>query len=62
MSWSPGSLERATGAVVLLDIEGAFDNLQPDHAIEAYREKGAPEWFLKWYAPYLKEGSRTFQA
>ena len=50
-----GVLRKGYGAVVLLDIEGAFDNLQPDHAIEAYREKGAPEWFLKWYAPYLKE-------
>ena len=41
--------------MVLLDIEGEFDNLQPDHAIDTYREKGAPEWFLKWHAPYLKE-------
>ena len=55
MSWSPGSFGKGYGTVVLLDIEGAFDNLQPDHAREAYREKGAPEWFLNWYAPYLKE-------
>ena len=39
---------------VFLDIQGAFDNLRPEKALKAMKDKGVPRWFIEWYGPYLK--------
>ena len=38
---------------ILLDIQGAFDNVNAACARETLRERGFPEWFLEWYGDFL---------
>ncbi len=39
---------------VFLDIQGAFDNVQPESIIQGIREKGITEHFIRWYEHYLR--------
>ncbi|MEO1808482.1 MAG: reverse transcriptase family protein, partial [Bacteroidota bacterium] len=38
---------------ILLDIQGAFDNVDASRARAALRERGFPPWFLEWYGDFL---------
>ena len=44
---------------VLLDIQGAFDNLKAAKAKEAMIKHGLPEWFVKWYGTFLTKRYAT---
>ena len=48
-------LRGGFGMGAFLDIQGAFDSLVPDKAIEAMERKGFPPWFLSWYDKFLKD-------
>ena len=37
-----------------IDIKGAFDNVDPDQAMNAIDKRGLPKWFTKWYRHYIK--------
>jgi len=39
---------------VFLDIEGAFDNLDPEAVLSGMRDKCIPDKIMKWYGHYLK--------
>ena len=45
---------------VFLDIKGAFDNVNPDKAIEAMEERGLEKYIIRWYGNFIK--SRTITA
>ena len=45
---------------VFLDIKGAFDNVDPDKAIEAMEERGVDKYITRWYGNFIK--SRTITA
>lgn len=53
-----GALERKEKAImVFLDIQGAFDNVDPDKAMDQARKRGFPPWFCNWYGDFLKNRS-----
>ena len=39
---------------IFLDIRGAFDNVNPEEATKALKERRFPEWFTTWYGHYIK--------
>ena len=48
-----GALRGQYSLGVFLDIQGAFDYVNPDRAIDAMKRKGANPNIVKWYAYYL---------
>ena len=48
-----GVLNRQMTLSVFLDIQGAFDNVDPKAAIKAMRKRNFPEKIINWYSNYL---------
>ncbi len=45
---------------VFLDIQGAFDNVQPESIIQGMRDKDIEEHFIRWYEHYLRNRKIEF--
>ena len=52
-------LQGEYALVVLLDIQGAFDNVPFTSVLTGFRNKGFPDWFIQWYKHYLQFRTTT---
>ncbi len=50
-----------TGTLILFDISGFFDNLNPQHTIHILRIKGFPNTICKWALSFLTEWTANLQ-
>ena len=50
-----------TALAVFLDVQGAFDNVDPSKAIHAMERRGFPPQMVHWYTSYLTTRLTTFR-
>ena len=50
-----------TAVAVFLDVQGAFDNVDPEKALQAMSRRGFPIEMVNWYTSYLTTRLTTFR-
>ena len=48
-----GSLRKQYTLGVFIDIEGAFNNLKTEQALDVMRDRGFPEHLVSWYESFV---------